>query len=90
VTWVERPGHLAPCYNACGLVQAYILSMTTSKIAARPAASAWPVIWLGVVAHLIWGSYPVLAKVALTGVPKLSLVLLAFLGITLAGFAIMR
>jgi len=64
--------------------------MTTSKIAARQAPSAWPFIWLGVVAHLIWGSYPVLAKVALTGLPKFSLVLLASLGITLAGFAIMR
>ncbi len=64
--------------------------MTTSKITARPTPSAWPFIWLGVVAHLIWGSYPVLAKVALTGVPKFSLVLLASLGITLAGFAIMR
>lgn len=64
--------------------------MTTSKIAGHSAPSAWPFIWMGILGHIIWGSYPVLAKIALTGVPKYALVLAASLGITAVGLALMR
>lgn len=38
---------------------------------------AWRYIWLGIVGHLIWGSYPVFGKRAVAEVPKFSLLLVA-------------
>ncbi len=61
----------------------------------RPASastppSAWPYVWLGVLAHLVWGSYPVLAKRAVAEVPKFSLLLLASLMTLLVGIILLR
>lgn len=59
---------------------------TTSRI----APSIWTYVWLGIVAHIFIGSYPVFAKRALAEVPKFSLVFLASLAIAITGAAWMH
>ena len=38
-----------------------------------PSSSIWPFVWLGVLGHMIWGSYPVFAKRAVMEAPKFPL-----------------
>jgi drug/metabolite transporter (DMT)-like permease len=40
-------------------------------------ASEWRYIWLGIISHLIWGSYPVFGKRAVAEIPRFSLLLVA-------------
>ncbi len=54
------------------------------------APSIWPYIWLGVVGHLIWGSYPVLAKRAIQEAPKFSMLVFAWLMVVAGGLIVAR
>ncbi len=64
--------------------------MATPEVQRSSPPSIWPYVWLGVLAHLLIGAYPVFGKRAIAEVPKFSLVLLASLAIMGAGFAVMR
>ena len=65
--------------------------MKTEKAVAAPAGTdVWRYVWLGLLGHLLWGSYPVFAKRAVLEVPKFSLLLVASFGTVLAGAAVMR
>jgi len=64
--------------------------MTTPSSLSPTTPSIWPYIWLGLLAHLIWGSYPVFAKRAVMEVPKFSLLFFASFSATLVGFMLVR
>lgn len=59
--------------------------MSTKSVSLQPKASVWPYLWLGITAHLLWGSYPVFAKRAMAEVPKFSLLLVASLAAASVG-----
>jgi len=64
--------------------------MTTPSSPPYAAPSIWPYVWLGLLGHLIWGSYPVFAKRAVMEVPKFSLLFFASLMATLVGLTLVR
>jgi len=64
--------------------------MAASHSARSSPPSIWPYVWLGVLAHLLIGAYPVFGKRAIAEVPKFSLILLASLAIMGAGVLVMR
>lgn len=56
-----------------------------------PVLSApWHYVWLGLLGHLLWGSYPVFAKRAVLEIPKFSLLVVASAGTMLVGAAVVR
>ena len=64
--------------------------MAASDSVRSSPPSIWPYVWLGVLAHLLIGAYPVFGKRAIAEVPKFSLILLASLAIMGAGVLVMR
>lgn len=54
------------------------------------SSPVWRYVWLGLLGHLLWGSYPVFAKRAVAEVPKFSLLLMASLTTTLVAAATVR
>ena len=54
------------------------------------APSIWPYVWLGVLGHMIWGGYPVVAKRAIADVPKFSLLFLASVAAMFMGLWLVR
>lgn len=52
--------------------------------------TVWRYVWVGLVGHLLWGSYPVFAKRAVAEVPKFSLLLVASLAVAVVGAAVLR
>lgn len=62
---------------------------STSSHRPHPSAhSIWPYVWLGLLSHVFWGSYPALAKRAVEELPKFSLLLLASATTLLVGLAL--
>ena len=53
-----------------------------------PVSSYWRYVGLGLLSHLLWGSYPVFAKRAVVEVPKFSLLVLAALTATAVGWVL--
>lgn len=64
--------------------------MATSTSERPSPPSIWPYVWLGVLAHLFIGSYPVFGKRAIAEVPKFSLVFIASLAIMIVGLAVLH
>ena len=64
--------------------------MTTPSSPSHASPSIWPYIWLGLLGHLLWGSYPVFAKRAVMETPKFSLLFFASLMTTLVGLVLVR
>ena len=64
--------------------------MATPSSPLHTSPSIWPYVWLGVLAHLAIGSYPVFGKRAIAEVPKFSLVFIASLAIMFTGLAVLR
>jgi len=52
--------------------------------------SIWVFIWMGVAGHLIFGAYPVFAKLAIAEVPKFSLLFFSTFATFLASFWLIR
>lgn len=63
---------------------------SSSRSSSDAPLSIWSFVWMGVLAQLIWGSYPVLAKRAMAEVPKFSLLLLATSATMLASLWLIR
>jgi len=61
---------------------------STSSPSRTALPSIWPYVWLGVIGHFIWGSYPVFAKRAVQEVPKFSMLVLAWLMVIIAGLLV--
>ncbi|MCO6452761.1 MAG: DMT family transporter [Caldilineales bacterium] len=61
-----------------------------TSIEADHAPSIWPYIGLGILAHAIWGAYPVMAKRAVAETPKFSLLFLASATAMAVGYWWMR
>jgi drug/metabolite transporter (DMT)-like permease len=62
----------------------------TTPSSSSSSSSIWPFVWLGVLAHLFIGSYPVFGKRAVAEVPKFSLVFIASLAIMIVGLTVLR
>lgn len=54
------------------------------------SASIWPYVGLGILAHVLIGSYPVFGKRAIAEVPKFGLVMIASTAMMLTAAAVMR
>jgi drug/metabolite transporter (DMT)-like permease len=61
----------------------------TAKAVPQPSRSIATYIWLGMMAQMIWGAYPVTAKRAMLEVPKFSLLFFATFATMLAGLWLM-
>ena len=64
--------------------------MSTAKAASSTSRSITTFIWLGVLAQMIWGAYPVTAKRAMMEVPKFSLLFFATFATMLAGLVLIH
>ena len=67
-------------------------SSSHSQTSATTASSSsiWIFIWMGVAGHLIFGAYPVFAKLAIAEVPKFSLLFLSTFATLLASLWLIR
>ena len=67
-------------------------SSSCSQTASSPSqsTSVWLFIWMGVAGHLIFGAYPVFAKLAIAEVPKFSLLFLSTSATLLASLWLIR
>lgn len=77
-------------YQAIANLQSPVMATIRRSSSSATPVSVWPYVWLGILAHLVWGSYPVLAKRAVAEVPKFSLLLLASLMTLLVGILLLR